>query len=167
VPARFLQPGSSLRHTHPDCIFIDTTRNVVVLLELTVCSDAPDAIHRAFIEKQRQYADLRDAVLPGWTCILLPVPIGHTGSVARGVLKLLQPVFYAGPRTPRISPFHAASECLRAVSRCVQRQSMAIVGLASALLSVKAQGITLRSRSSVLRHPGASHSCTMTARSRL
>ena len=70
----------------------------------------------------------------------------HTGFVARGVLKLLQPVFYAGFTTPRMTSFHAAADCLRAMSRCVQRLSMGIVGMASALLLAKTLGISLRSR---------------------
>src|SRR5205085_343107 len=79
VPARFLKPGCSLTHTHPDCIFIDEVGARIVLLEVTVCSDAPDAVQRAFVDKQLQYADLRDAVLPGYSCILVAIPIGHTG----------------------------------------------------------------------------------------
>jgi hypothetical protein len=101
---------------------------LVVMIELTVCGDSPDAMLVASAEKRRRYLPLHAAIeAHGSHCVLIVLPIGQLGSVPRTALQQLGRFFQRSKST--------TSNALQAVSRCVHRKSLGILKMAVAQLA--------------------------------
>jgi len=124
-----LHTDHQLRHVQPDFVLVsNSSPYTVLLIELTVCGDSPDAIHIASVEKRRRYEELRDAIcVKGWACSLIVLTIGQLGTVPRTALRLAGRCFQSSKSV--------TSHALQAVSRCVHRRSLDIIRIAVAQLA--------------------------------